>query len=273
MPFVPDFRGPGKAPDPRLTEQQVVRCLEPFLGSEQRRSRIEQVLLQRLASITLVLERPHDPHNGAAVLRSAEALGLLHVHVIEGEEAFGAKRKVSRGAHKWLNVHVHDRTEGCLRGLRAAGFKLWAALPPPLAGELPGELSPGELSPGELAAAESLPALQAAVGAERIDARTPVALVFGSEHVGLTPEAIALCHGRFHVPMFGFCESFNLSVSAALALAQVTAARRLALGRAGDLPPAARSRLRAAYYARSVRNAHLICWHWLQSQGSADGPA
>lgn len=242
----------------------MVRCLEPFLGSEQRRSRIEQVLLQRLASITLVLERPHDPHNGAAVLRSAEALGLLHVHVIEGEEAFGAKRKVSRGAHKWLNVHVHDRTEGCLGGLRAAGFKLWAALPPPLA---------GELRPGEGAAAESAPALQAAVGAERIDARTPVALVFGSEHVGLTPEAIALCHGRFHVPMFGFCESFNLSVSAALALAQVTAARRLALGRAGDLPRAARSRLRAAYYARSVRNAHLICWHWLQSQGSADGQA
>lgn len=262
VPFVPDFRGPGKAPDPRLTEQQVVRCLEPYLGSEQRRSRIEQVLLQRLASVTLVLERPYDPHNGAAVLRSAEALGLLHVHIVEGEEAFGAKRKVSRGAHKWLNVHVHDRTAGCLQGLRAAGFKLWAALPPPLAGELPATDDSAATGPRE-----------AAVGAEHIDARTPVALVFGSEHVGLTPEAIALCHGRFHVPMFGFCESFNLSVSAALALAQVTAARRLALGRPGDLPSAARSRLRAAYYARSVRNAHLICWHWLQGQGSADGQA
>lgn len=186
-------------------------------------------------SVTVVIERPYDPHNGAAVLRTAEALGLTHVHIIEGEEGFRFSRKVTISAHKWLDIYVHRDTPSCVAMLREAGFERWAALPPDVrAGKARGVL------------------LQPGVG---LQLHRPVALFLGNEHAGLSPEAVAGCDVRFSLAMQGFSESYNLSVSAALALQLVCAARRAQLGRPGDLPEAALGRLRAAYYARSTRHA------------------
>jgi tRNA (guanosine-2'-O-)-methyltransferase len=209
-----------------------VRTLGPHLRQARRR-RIERVLAQRLASVSVVLEHPYDPHNGAAVLRTAEAFGILDVHVIRGAEGFAFSHKVTINAHKWLNVFVHDDTRACLGALREAGYRLWAALPPSLGAK-----------PVALDAAQTV--------------AQPAALVFGNEHAGLTPAAIAGCDGPFHLPMHGFSESFNLSVSVALALQPLCAARRALLGRAGDIVGPSKLRLRAAYYARSTRHAMRI---------------
>jgi len=246
VPLHQGFSAPPAPPHPALSAEAIVRCLRPHLRPR-RRQRIERVLSQRLASVTVVLERPYDPHNGAAMLRSAEALGLLHVHVIQGDDGFSFSRKVTVSAHKWLDVHLHDSTAACLEGLSGAGFQLWAALPPQVG-------RPGELSRSSRAPCSSVAGVD-------VDASRPIALVFGNEHAGLGAEALALCPRRFHVPMFGFSESFNLSVSVALALAPVVAARRRVLGRAGDLPPSALSRLRAAYLARSTRHAVRLLQH------------
>jgi tRNA (guanosine-2'-O-)-methyltransferase len=204
-----------------------VRWLAPVL-SERRRRRIEQVISSRLFSVTVVLENLHDPHNGAAVLRSCEAMGLLHVHVVEGVEPFRYSRKVSQNAHKWLNVYHHRSVEECLLFLKGAGFVCWAAVPPPV----------GATDPDEYQA----------------QVERPLALVYGNEHQGLSSCALALCQQRFSIPMQGFSQSLNLSVSVAVGLSHAVTRRREHLGRAGDLSREAKSRLRAACYAQSTRH-------------------
>jgi tRNA (guanosine-2'-O-)-methyltransferase len=223
-------------PHPRLTPEGVVSELGPYL-EPRRRARIETVLHQRLVSVTVVLENLYDPHNGAAALRSCEALGLTHVHVVSGAGRFKFAHGVTQKADKWLDVYIHQSTAACIAWLQRAGFACWAAAPPAV-GSSP----------------EPVP-----VAVDR-----PVALIFGNEHEGLTGEALSLCDHRFHLPLYGFSESFNLSVSVALALREVVGRRRDLLGRPGDLPERALARLRAAYYARATSHAALLLHAALQ---------
>lgn len=222
------------APD-GLSPELVVRALAPYL-SEGRKRRIERVLRARLGWITVVLENLYDPHNGAAVLRSCEAFGLLHVHIVEGGEAFAFSRKVSQSAHKWLAVHLHRSFDACADLLAAAGFELWAALPPPLRGG-------------------PAPTYFDAIALDR-----PVALVLGNEHAGLSEAARVRCARSFSIPLSGFTESLNLSVAAAIAIAGTTARRRALLGGEPELPPDCRARLRAAYYALSTPHAAKLVY-------------
>ena len=233
--FPPFSRTPS--PDPRLSHEAVVRALTPLLSQERVR-RIEQVLRHRLATVTVVLENLYDPHNGGAALRSCEAMGLTHVHVVEPITPFEANRKVTGRAHKWITIYRHSTVDGCLELLQRWGFRCWAAVPPALG---------------------SRPDTGPQVPVDR-----PVALLFGNEHEGLSPRARELSHGQFNIPMFGFTESLNLSVSVAVSLQQVTARRRRHLGSGGDLTRAARQQLRAAYYGLSSRHAAEVLMRHLQ---------
>jgi tRNA (guanosine-2'-O-)-methyltransferase len=236
LPLIRLSRLPEPAADPSLTPDVVVQALAPFLSLARKR-RIEDVLRRRLGSVTVVMENLYDPHNGAAVLRTCEAFGLLHVHVVEGAEPFYFSRKVSQSAHKWLCVYLHPSISSCINTLRSAGFSCFAALPPPRGGgpECPVPPCPqGDAGPP--------------VG-------RPVALVFGNEHAGLSGEALALCDGRFSIPLQGFTESLNLSVSAAVALHAAVQRRRKLLDGKPELEGELLARLRAAYYALSTSHA------------------
>lgn len=237
MPHLKPGRRHTPPPDPRLTPALVVRALGPLLSSR-RRLRIERVVRHRLASVTVVLENLYDPHNGAAALRTCDAMGLTDVHVVEEREVFSASPKVCQRSDKWINVHHHPTAGSCLETLRAWGFVCYAALPPRREGRV---------------AADPWP------GGER-----PVALVFGNEHYGLSEAAAELCDGSFSIPMRGFVESLNLSVSVAVSLSEMTRRRRLHLGRAGDLLEPHLGRLRAGYYARSVRHPVEVVLHELE---------
>lgn len=227
---MPIFRAPQQpapsAPHPALEPAAIVRALAPVLAPRRRR-RIDAVVAQRLWSVTVVLEAPHDPHNAAAVLRSCEALGLLEVHIVPAAGSFAFSRRVTQHADKWLNVYLHRSVEACLQSLGDAGFLCCAARPPPLAGA-------------------------AAASASSLPTGRPLALVFGNEHAGLSAAAAAACSHRFHLPMYGFGESLNLSVAAALAVATAVEERRRWNGSPGDLPATERERLRAAYYVRAT---------------------
>ena len=205
-----------------------MRALSP-LTSAARRHRLEGVLRHRLVSVTVVLENLLDPHNGAAALRTCEAMGLTDVHVVEEREGFRASHRVCKRADKWINVHHHPTAAACLDTLAEWGFSCFAALPPEL---------------GRAAGPGKWPAVD-----------RPVALVFGNEHYGLSEAAVQRCRGRFAIPMMGFMESLNLSVSVAISLAEITRRRREHLGRPGDLPAHALQRMRAGYYARAVAHA------------------
>lgn len=223
---------PKSVSHPGLTPRVVIDSLSPFVSAERKR-RIDTVVKQRLLGVTVVLENLYDPHNGAAALRSCEAMGVLQVHVISPSGCFPFSRKVTQGADKWLNIYVHRSSKDCLSLLHDWGYECLATKPPDL---------------GETA------------GGPAVQPTRPVALVFGNEHMGISDDALALCDRRIHLPMYGFTESLNLSVSVAVLVKQVTDAARRRLGALSDLPESAATQLRAAYLALSTEHApDLLC--------------
>ena len=130
---------------------------------------------------------------------------------------------MTRGAHKWIDLRRWPRAEDAVAALLARGFRVYATLP---------------------GATHSI---------DDVDVTTPIAVAFGNEHSGLTAEAIAACDGSLGVPMQGFTESFNLSVTVALAMRTIAQRRRAALGVAGDLDDERRRVLRARWFALSIR--------------------
>jgi tRNA (guanosine-2'-O-)-methyltransferase len=190
---------------------RVVRVLEPLV-LEARRERLKRVIADRLCSVTVVLDAPHDPHNGAAVLRSCEAFGVSTLHVVESREAFLVATSVARSAEKWVDVCCYKAAEVAVAAVKGDGMVLVAAK------------ADGEMSPSDLA------------GIPR------VALVLGNERDGISDPLVAACAYSVRVPMRGFVDSLNVSVTAAILLAAATA------NRPGDLDAEARLRL----YARGL---------------------
>ena len=217
--------------EPDWTAREVITALEPLVG-EQRRERIARVLSQRIESVVMLLDAPHDPHNAAAVLRSCDAFGVQELHVLTRVEPCLLSRRVARGTLGWVDIVEHGAPEAAIGQLAARGFELVAAHPE------------GELVAEDLA------------GIER------VGLVLGNEHQGIHPALRSACHRSVRVPMRGFVESLNVSVCAAILLAGATR------GRAGDLPPARRQELYARGLFRTVPRAGEV----LKALKSAAGP-
>jgi len=204
--------------------EAVCAALAPMLTSE-RIARIDAVLGARLASVVTVVEDTYDPHNAAATIRTTEALGLGELHVVEAEQRFSIAGGITRGAHRWVELHRWASVAAAAVALRARGFRVFATLP---------------------GAPHTI---------DDVDVTTPVAIAFGNEHAGLTPAAVAACDGALGVPMFGFTESFNLSVTVALVMSRIAARRRAAIGVPGDLDDVRRRELRARWFALKIRGA------------------
>lgn len=123
---------PAEPLDPKLADlvarrpQEVCQTLEPLLSQERIR-RIERIVESRLLSLVLVLDHLHDPHNGAAILRTAEAFGLLEIHSIQPSGSWNLSRRVTQGCHKWLDVVVHRTADDCASHLNGRGYVLLAA--------------------------------------------------------------------------------------------------------------------------------------------------
>lgn len=216
--------------------EAVCAALAPMLTAE-RIARIDQVLAARLGSVVTVVEDTYDPHNAAATIRTTEAIGLGELHVVEGEQRFSIAGGVTRGAHRWVELHRWRSVDAAAAALRQRGFRVFATLP------------------------------GAPHTVEDVDVTAPLAVAFGNEHAGLTPAAIAACDGAIGVPMFGFTESFNLSVTVALAMSRIAARRRAAIGSAGDLDDHRRRELRARWFALRIRGAAGILERALGSGG------
>jgi tRNA (guanosine-2'-O-)-methyltransferase len=201
--------------------ERVIAALEPFV-TERRRARLLEVIEQRLDSVAVLFDAPHDPHNGAAVLRTCEAFGVQRLHVVERKETFLSAASVSRGAEKWVDIHTYRQAAPAIAAASAGGTVLVGAHPD------------GELSPGDLRAIPR------------------VCVVLGNERDGIADDVAAACTHRVRVPMRGFIESLNVSVTAAILLS------RAVDGRPGDLPHADRRRLYARGLYLSVPKAPEI---------------
>jgi tRNA (guanosine-2'-O-)-methyltransferase len=189
----------------------------------ERIARIDSVLDARLASVVTCVEDTYDPHNAAATIRTTEALGLQELDVIETQFRFSASQGVTRGAHRWIDLVRWPTAEAAIAGLRARSFRIYATAP------------------------------GASVSIEDVDVTTPIAILFGNEHAGVSDAAIAASDGAIVVPMHGFTESFNLSVTVGIAMSRLAARRRAYINAPGDLDPERRARLRARWFALRIR--------------------
>jgi tRNA (guanosine-2'-O-)-methyltransferase len=206
--------------DARWSAQGIVELLEPLVN-EGRKERIRTVVSARIGNVTLLLDGPHDPHNGAAVMRSCEAFGLSQLHVLP-TEPFLVSHRVAQGTQRWIGVVVHESAVSAKTTLSSRGYALVATHPA------------GELVPADLAEFERL------------------AIVLGNEHHGIGPELSEAALRTVRIPMRGFVESLNLSVSAAILLEAATR------GRPGDLSPEAQLEAYARGLYHSVARANDV---------------
>ncbi len=200
------------------TDESIIELLEPMV-IERRRRRILSVVEARIANVTVVMDAPHDPHNGAAVIRSCDAFGVQNVHVVPRTEEFLVSSGVTKGTERWVDVIVHASSAKALDELARTGH------------ELVGTHPKGELLPAELAAIPRF------------------ALVLGNEHEGIGTELGRAISRNVRVPMRGMVESLNMSVSAAILLEASTR------DRPGDLNETERRRLYARGLFRTVPRA------------------
>ncbi|MEM6955166.1 MAG: RNA methyltransferase [Myxococcota bacterium] len=214
--FQPDLHAVLPAPSAR-----VIKVLGAVV-TEARLARIRGVIAQRTRRVVPVLEGLSDPHNGSAILRSADAFGISDVHIVPGEHGFFAARTVSKGAHRWLDLHGHASSEACADALEALGYPIYVAS------------MEGALRPADLASLDRC------------------AIVFGNERHGPSETLRRRATGTYAVPMRGFVESLNVSVAAAITLHGVVA------DRPGDRDEADQEALLARMLFRSIPRAAEI---------------
>lgn len=176
------------------------------LCTERRLERMISVLAQRLTSVTVVMENLYDSHNVSAVVRSAEGFGIDRLHVVEDPNPYQRHPAILQGADRWVDIRRHGRLIECLDQLRSEQFKICVA----------------DVGEG-------------CVPLSEIPVDGPVAIVMGTEKHGLTVKARELADVRYTIPMTGFTESFNVSVSAAVSLFSLTDRRRMHLEKNGEL--------------------------------------
>ena len=180
--------------------QQQIEYLKSFV-TEKRWDRFYSIVQQRTRYITIVLEDVFQGHNSAAVLRSCDCFGIQDVHFIENRNEFKPNEEVSMGASQWLSIYRYkekdiNNTEICYQTLREKGYRIVATSPH----------------------AQS-------VSIQELSIDKPLALVFGAEKEGLSEYALNNADEWVYIPMYGFTESFNISVSAALCMYELN--RRL----------------------------------------------
>ncbi len=168
--------------------------IEHFLKciTDERKALFEELIQKRTKYLTVVLENIYQPLNASAVLRSCDCFGIQDVHVIENYNEFKPDREVAMGSSNWLTVNRYDKNENntldCIQSLKDKGYRIVATSPH----KTQTDLINFDLSKGK------------------------TALFFGTELEGLSNLVLENADEYLHIPMYGFTESFNLSVSAAI---------------------------------------------------------
>ncbi|AOZ98271.1 MAG TPA: RNA methyltransferase [Flavobacterium sp.] len=166
--------------------------LETIL-TDNRKERFLEVLEKRTKHFTVAVEDVYQLHNTSAVMRSCEVFGIQELNVIE--ERFGKRidKQIAMGAQKWVDINRHDSVSGCIASLKEQGYQIIATTPHEQDCTL-----------------------------EKFDISKPSAIFFGTEKEGLSEEVMQNADGYLKIPMVGFTESLNISVSAAIIIQDLT---------------------------------------------------
>lgn len=155
--------------------------------------KFERIAANRTNYLTIALENIYQEHNASAVIRTCDCFGIQNLHVIEKAHHYALKRDIALGAGRWVDLKNYNLGENpagsCITTLKKKGYKIVSTSP-----------HSREYS------IDNLPLSQ------------PLALFFGSERKGLSQDILTQSDFKVHLPMYGFTESFNISVSVAIAI-------------------------------------------------------
>ena len=172
-------------------DNQLLEHLLSYL-TERRKELFKEVCSKRTKHFTVVTEDVYQLHNTSAVMRSCDVFGIQDLHVIEEKLGKKIDREIAMGAQKWVNIHRHHSTDVCIDVLKKEGYQIIATSPHNKATEL-----------------------------SEFDITKKSAFFFGKEKDGLSNTVLNNADGFLKIPMYGFTESLNISVSAAIILQSV----------------------------------------------------
>ena len=207
--------------------EELIEFLRDYV-TPNKQEKIAAVLEDRTRHLALVLEDIYQPHNASACLRSCDCLGVQDSHVVERRNEYRPNHEISLGSAKWLTMHRYHQTGSCIDSVKKRGYRLIATTPNADGYDL-----------------LTLPLDQ------------PVAIMFGTEEQGLSQEALEAADATLRLPMYGFTQSYNISIAVALTLSRLV--ERL---RNSDLPwkldEADKKEMTLAFYRRIVKRHDLL---------------
>lgn len=223
-------------------QKQLIDYLSGF-ATPQRVELFNKIINQRTGYIRVVLEDIYQPQNASAVLRTCDCFGIQYVHVVENQHEFTVDKEVAMGASKWLTVQNHNTEENnslqTIRQLKQQGYRIVATSPHTNDRLLPDfDLSKGK-----------------------------VALVFGSEMPGISEIIENEADEFLKIPMVGFTESFNLSVSAAIILYQLTEKMKKDSSVDWKLTESEKETIKLQWLRNSIKSSELLEQQFLERLG------
>ncbi len=225
------------------TKKELIKHLSQYVSSA-RKNKIDKVLKERTGYVSLVLEDINKPHNASATIRTCECLGVQNIHIIENPEnvsPFFASNWVTQGASKWVSLSrykkkAQNNTKTCIDLLKKEGYMIITTSPD----------------------AESLSLDQIPMGKK-------LAFMFGNEEKGLSDYAFNEADACLSLPMHGFTQSYNISVSVAITLSHVI--KKLRASKVNwNLSETEKRNLKLLWYKKSVRAGKMIEKAFIESR-------
>ena len=174
-----------------MFDHDLLTYLEGYL-SEERKQRFLNVLQKRTKHLTVVVEDVYQLHNTSAIIRSCDVFGIQELYVIEDRFGKRLDKNIAMGAEQWVDVYRYQTTSDCISKLKGDGYQIIATTPHNDSNLLH-DFFPTEKS----------------------------AIFFGTEKKGLSEGVMQQADGFLKIPMVGFSESLNVSVSAAIIIQQL----------------------------------------------------
>ena len=172
--------------------REYLNYLEEYI-TENRSAGFDKVLADRTRHFCVAVEDVYQLHNTSAVMRSCEVFGIQDLHVVEQRFGKDIDKEIAMGAEKWVDIYRHNSTENCINSLKERGYQIVATTPHTDAHLL-----------------------------SDFDITKPSAIFFGTEKTGLSEEVMNAADTFIKIPMYGFTESLNISVSAAIIINHIT---------------------------------------------------
>lgn len=214
-------------------QNELVQHLSQFI-TPTRREKLEAILEERTRYIVPILEDLNQPHNMSAAIRSIECFGLQDVCVVEQQNRFAPHVGVSKGSSNWVTINRFARpgsnnTQECFNDLRAKGYRIFVTTPH----------------------ADEMTLSQVPLDKK-------IAVLFGAEERGASLYAQEHADGLIHIPMYGFTESFNVSVTIALSCYELVTRLRNSSNLSWRLSEKEKSEVRLEWLRNLVRGADCL---------------